>query len=130
MNPVVESTRQVLVVVTGSYLTSGLSITSFQIKFGDGTTKTLAQAVTDGYIEPLVLITSNLPWASSCYWSDILNVYTNTATSSVSFPTANILFTLKNYTLTNVMVGLNRATHSSDGFLIQSVDRGVGVSLK
>lgn len=126
-SPQIEKNRQVGFKINGGNLSGSVSITGLYFNFS-GTQKSLAQAVTDGYIEPMVIINSGAT-TGSYYWANILNIYNNTATGNGNYPAVGVVFTLKSHVLTGMVLNLSTGLHATDGVMVKSWDRLGGISL-
>lgn len=99
--PAINTESTIGIVIFGGGWTTDVQIADFYLRI-NGITYTLQNAVNNGLIKPLVLLTSQ-SWSSPYIWGNLFNMYTGGATNLSTYPVCNITF-------------MTNGTNSIDGF--------------
>ena len=116
-----NANRWFLIKVWAGGMTTGVSVGNFRIRFADGSVLNPEQAVANGYIEPLVVLTSGAySTAYNGLWTNFIGLKNGGTTSSQNYPMGNIIFKTKNKSLiTGINIYSSRAFNSSyDGIYV------------
>ncbi|MCX8074406.1 MAG: hypothetical protein N2749_02325, partial [Clostridia bacterium] len=131
LNTISSTNRWVTVRFSAAYLTGTADISGFKLVFNDNNSYTLDQAVSSGYIEPLVIIVSGyyqngVPY----YWPSILNIKSGASLGARSYASAQIIFKVKNMPLKAItMYSSVNFYRPNDGLKVDQMSAGFEYSL-
>jgi hypothetical protein len=105
-----------------AYTGSAIGISNLKLKFLDSNIYSIRQAIDNGYIEPLVVVSEGLRSSGTLFLPtpfDIVNTNGNTGTGSN--PILYINLKPKNSQLVSIILTSTKASASTDGLLIQEL---------
>jgi prepilin-type N-terminal cleavage/methylation domain-containing protein len=101
---------------------SNIEISNLKLKFEDGNSYSISEAVTNGYIEPLVTVSNSMSNNVIRYFPTLMDIINPGGTAGMgSYPQLNITIKPKSSRLVSLIFTASKNSVTNDGFIVQEL---------